>query len=185
MSGDVRLDGTRVVYATLSWAVLADHIEPFRPDGGGTFVVRYDYGIDADYGSGVPFFFVAYSAFNPTTGDYAIDGFTLDDGMGALAPATELTTRVARAAKLGLVAERYGKRAWVAWESQNVPGFPDQSTQLRGLWFDLYAAPTDGHRTYHLGLLSKPWIHEGSVYAIAHIDEEISSNYEPPPPPEN
>jgi hypothetical protein len=168
---DVMVEATRIHkgYAN-AWPIASDY-QLYRAD----FKVRAEYGVD--FCNTTEDAYVAYDVEGRT--GRAIDGFVVDETLNTHAPATELRPIIGQpnspdSYRLGVVVEDRGHRAWVAWEEFKPFQFwPITPRSLNGLWFDRDASADDGHKTYHMGLLSRPWIKDGVVYAHVFVDETV------------
>lgn len=94
--------------------------------------------------------------------------FTLRTGTGALA--------ITPVRRIGLCADpALATRAWVAWEQRGLG--PPKLRSLNGLWMTTAGTVTEGHKTYHVGLLSRPWIYDTKIYCLGHFSESLTSQY--------
>lgn len=194
---DVLVNCTRVRVGNAAWTVVESQIQNFRATSAGVAEVNRGYCIDADITNSLELVLVAYDTYDtevPPTGEKSIDGFAVDvvDSMAVADPVRELVgdiegdfvvQRIAGVAYQAGTADQ--KWMYVVWEQDEYGGgtTPPEHRSLHGVKYH-YKVSTDAwdadytHRTYHIGLISRPWLVGDDIFCAAHFNNTVVSKFD-------
>jgi len=193
---DLLVECTRVRVGNAAWTVVESQVEEFRATSGGMAQVNRGYCIDADITNSLELVFVAYDTFDTDVMSDArsIDGFAVDviDSMAVADAARELVGSIEgdfTVQRIASVAYQAGtadqKWMYVVWEQDDHgnPVLPPDHRSLHGVKYH-YTVSTDAwdadytHLTYHIGLVSRPWLVGTDIFCAAHFNNTVVSTFD-------
>lgn len=158
---------------------LANPITALESFLSGAHVVNRGYGIDV--GSVPPAVYVAYDTYDPlTAANNQIQGFVrvAADLTSTLTPTLvrDLGGTAVGVDRISTVVDSVSTtaRQWVAWSEARTAA----ARRLNGAWLEDDGTVTDGHKTFHVGMLSRPWMDSsGTIYVVGFVFEQDTVTY--------
>lgn len=162
--------GSQVIRADCDLGNLTVKYLEFRNDGLGGVYESACYGIDVDTGDTI---YVSYGVYKSTT-EFGVDTFGLDDDATmavGYSVRNIVVTRTAR--RIGVVATTGS--AYTVWDVP-IEGF-DTERYLVAASMTSAGVTAVRHLTYHVGLLSRPWLHNGDLYCCGFVSQRMTVAY--------